>query len=148
MRLRHRIAQSNCPLRALVPSVWPMASSSALASCMVTPGRNLAPSISHGSRVVSQLFPESGRATAAMEVGTHTSVDTTLIPRNRSFAMPTTVNGWPLSGSVRPMSAGSALNRCVQKRWLSTTSGLAPGRSLSACPNNRPAAGVTPSASK
>ena len=83
-----------------------------------------------------------------MPIGTHTSSARTPVPLNPSDATPTTVKGCPLSLSVRPTMAGSLLNRRIQKPWLSTATGLAPGWSLSPAPNSRPTAGTAPSAVK
>jgi hypothetical protein len=69
------------------------------------------------------------------------------VPWNPSAATPTMVSGRPFTMTARPTTAGSWLNRLVQKRWLNTTT-FASAASVSSSRNRLPAAGTAPSTVK
>ena len=95
--------------------------------------------------VNSDVAPSSE---AVIVIGIQTSLVRTPVPWNPSGATPITVNGRLPMRTTRPTTSGDCAKRRVQNRWLRTTIGLAPGCSLSAPPNSRPAAGDTPSTVK
>ncbi len=129
-------------------SVWPITSISAAACAIRTFGVSRPPISSQAAaRSVNAAIPRVV-IVPAIPIGTHTSLARIPVPRNPADATPTIVNGAPLSVSVRPTMEVSRLNRRVQKPWLKTAMGLAPGCWLSLTSNSRPATGATPSAVK
>ncbi len=74
-------------------------------------------------------------------IGIHTSGASTYGPWNPSPATPTIVNGCPLSTMVLSSTERLASKRSLQNRWLSTTTGAAPGTRSSSGRKKRPSAG-------
>ncbi len=118
-----------------------MVAMSARARSSVTPGPSLATTVVPGWLLRSCI----DGASANRPIGTHRSA--TCGPggnANPAGMTPTTVNGFPLNTSVRPMMDGSLPKRRTHSAWLSTTTRSAPGLSSSAV-KTRPRAGATPS---
>ncbi len=124
-------------------------SSSACASVRLRPGASRPTPTCHTPRTaVSRFALGSPRASATMAIGSHTSVPASVTPSKPGSATPTTAKSRLFRRNGRSSTRGSAPSRRVQKRWVSTTTGRAPGTTSSSSRKKRPRAARVPSTEK